>query len=233
MEAPESYADKEFVPDGYPERISLVTPLKYTAGNGVAVIQTGDRVHFSLTDEVRASLARAAAALPPDDPLKYMGFRTTYLDNVVTVQPGPVSYVIYASAYGWTPVEEFTTELTTSGIPLPCYVYLQVPVKVVQNVTDTDDGTTPYDSFPSATITVDGSGYTLDIEYSTRFTTRDDAGSISLVISEVPLGPADATGDGRFLLAYLNDTGAVQQIHLGTITLPQGFSSYVNEVTVV
>ena len=233
MEAPEPYADKEFVPDGYPERVSLVSPLKYTAGNGIAVVQTGDRVHFSLTDEVRASLARAAAALPPDDPLKYMGFRTTYLDNVVTVQPGPVSYVIYASASGWTPVEEFTTELTTSGIPLPCYVYLQVPVKAVQNVSTSLSTTTPYDTYTSDPIKVDGTDYTLSLEYSTRFTTRDDAASISLVIREVPLGPAGATGDGRFLLAYLNDTGAVQQIHLGTITLPQGFSSYVNEVTVV
>ena len=62
MEDPSIYADESYVPDGAPEKVSLISPVKYTAGEGISVMQTGDRVHFSLTDEVRANLARAAAA---------------------------------------------------------------------------------------------------------------------------------------------------------------------------
>lgn len=183
----------------------------------------------------------------PDDPLQYMSYRARLVKNgddvQVIIQTSYLDCVRWESG-AWLHEE---VEIPSRGFPVtgyPTYLYLKVPVKFFSGQDSGIAGTDyPSDLFESNAFTVHGESHTAEVVTTTGYIGRDTSVSLNdyfLVTttqqSSAPLdiipGTSDRRGTWYFLFATISETAGVQQIHLGSRTLPQPMTMNLASFTI-
>jgi hypothetical protein len=223
------------IPDR-PRSPALPQDLQIEVGGGLRVTKVGERVIIS--DGSAIPLPEGSVGSPDvADPLQWMSYRgkIVKVDDVtsVVVQISYLDSVYYDSGWFHEELEIDSESLVLTGYPK--LLYLRVPIKFISGL-DSPDGRTdfPFATLKSEDLIFGGGPYTLYQEFSTGFIVRDrgvtpanwftleDNYQTSIALDS-DVGTSDLSGNWYFLLARITEANGVEQIHLGALTLPQGF----------
>jgi hypothetical protein len=214
---------------------ALPRELQIEPGGGLRVTKIGERVIISDGSEIPIPEGEVSGST--DDPLRFMAYRATLTqvgdDTFVTIQTSYLDSVYYESGWFHENFQIASETLLVTGIPK--FLYLKVPIKFISG-TDYPLGRTdfPHNTLKSENLVIGGNIYTLYQEFSTGFIVRDrgvtpanyftleDNYKSSIALDGEP-DTDDRTGNWYFLIANLTAENGVEQIHLGSRTLPQAF----------
>ena len=199
-------------------------------GGGIVVSQNfdGSVTQLALDDQLEQQIQEVVST-NQGDPLANIAFRVAYTPDdetsgSVTVKPGYLSYTKWGDSGSWEFVEFETEEETAEVGSLPAYVYLKVPMMTHSSTVDGADA--PFGTY-TGTVTIEGSPYSVQIEYSTEWTGPVEASLTNLIeVRDEPFATASAT-EYRFVLATIDESGNVGQHHFSGITLPQAFNPLI------
>ncbi len=228
--------DKDSLPEFIAQRPNLdANRQRIYGGDDVAVTRTGDEYIVSSLGDMTQFSSKPQEQIEPDDPTENLFFRVSYSDGVATIKPGSLSHMAWSDGF-WIPEETPTAE-SSLPVEIPCYIYAVVPLELTSNTTDTDDGSVPFNTL-SESVTIEGNPYTIDVAMTTDYKRVDVSAIIISQIDDegifVAKEAVDSGSDGNFhaRIAYINDSGVVEQNHVGVLPVPQAFSARPNSITV-